>query len=193
MAAALNHPAAASHLAAPNHPAAESNTGIEIDLAELNTDLNVTDTDGDTTTNSTLFRREWIHACQQWRGLQNECKTIPYIDAFVDRLSKMIIKHSNNKDCSKITKVINDVKIEYYASGLKCHTEAHADEIYEAVYKLYHARPYYRDVICGTKCLRLRHAGQWNGYVKLAHKSLWDEDMECNGYQLLHDCVNGGE
>ncbi|KAL4965126.1 uncharacterized protein BDV14DRAFT_200114 [Aspergillus stella-maris] len=164
MAAAANHPAAS------NHPAAKSNTGNEINLAELNTDLNVTSTS--TSTNSTLARREWIHACQQWRGLQNECKTIPYIDAFVERLSKMIIIHSDNKDCSKITKVINDVKIEYYGTGLGCHTEAHADEIYEAVYKLYHDRPYYRDVICGRKCLRLRHAGQWNGYVKLAHKSL---------------------
>ncbi|KAL4938505.1 hypothetical protein BDV06DRAFT_52891 [Aspergillus oleicola] len=102
-------------MAALPNPAAEANTNIELELAELNNDLNVTDTD---TTTNTLARREYIHACQQEpAGLDAKCREKPYLESFVDRLAKIVKDKSDDNDCSVIKKNLQGFKIEYCATG----------------------------------------------------------------------------
>lgn len=93
-------------------------------------------------------------------------------------------------DCSAHTGSVDNVFWKVYTTGAHCETTAQLGTIDRAIRKYFRSQNYQ---ICGVRCIKLDHSGDYNGYVTLAPAGQNPSDYYCGSAYTFGNCGKGGE
>lgn len=138
-------------------------------VIDLNDDFETTSTSADS---HALDKRVNVRWCIESAANLGACTgVVSFAGTIALGIAAQVKTSSDQHDCKVHTGQLSGVHWRVYAEGKGCDTTAQLSTIATSI------ADYLREVddnVCGVHCIRLDHAGNWNGYVTLgpAHQVL---------------------
>ncbi|KAF7114467.1 hypothetical protein CNMCM5793_008771 [Aspergillus hiratsukae] len=140
---------------------------------------------------TSLAARTPVQVCERILTAVNNCfSIIGYTYTISYAIASTIKAQSDLHSCGTVRGSINGFRYTYYGTGRNCDTTALQKTIAGAIY--HYLAVVEGNKVCGTQCLRLDHKGTWDGYIKFAKDSAFDENAYCGEGLAFAACASGG-